>query len=52
MQKSKLLLESKQKTNYEEKKEKIKSTISKKKIGRKSSAKHKNYGKLETINKI
>jgi len=53
MQKSKLLLEPKQKKNFEEKKEKIKSTISidfgkRNKIGSKSSAKYKNFGKLES----
>ena len=55
MQKSKLLLESKQKTNSDEKKEKIKSTISQKQNWKQIICKIQEFwkvGKLETVNKI
>jgi len=52
MKKSKLFLESKQKTNFEEKKEKINLQYLKNIIGSKSSTKYKNFGKLESVNKI
>jgi len=55
MQKSKLLLEPKQETNYEEKKEKIKSTISQKQNWKQIFCKIQEFwkdGNLETVNKI
>ena len=55
MKKSKLLLEPKQKTNFEEKKEKIKSTISQKQNWKQIFCKIQELwkiGNLETINKI
>ena len=48
MQKSKLLLEPKQKTNSEEKKEKIKSTISQQQNWKQIFYKIQNSGKMET----
>jgi len=55
MQKSKLLLEPKKETNSEEKKEKIKSTISQKQNSKQIFCKIQEFwknGNLETINKI
>jgi len=52
MQKSKLLLEPKQETNSEEKKEKLKSTISQKQNWKQIFAKYNNSGKMENWKRL